>query len=130
MACKFCGKPWKISEKFYITTEDEMICYDCIQKNKFSECFVTKKFITEPGFKCDISKKCDDCKFYSKVKKKSIISKYITIACVVLMVIGLCFSSCENSNEFEDVFRKDPNTWTEREKEHVNDFFDYLEEKN
>jgi len=130
MACKFCGKPWSLSETFYSTTENESICHDCFIKNKFRQCFVSKKIITKPGFKCDWSK-CKDCDYYyKKLEKGPNFMKYFVIGWVILAVIAIGISSCEDKNEFEDVFRKDPNTWTEREKEHINNYFDWLEEQN
>ena len=52
----------------------------------------------------------------------------------VCLFIMLAFASCSNSsnddNEFEDVFNKNPNTWTDKEKDHVNSLFEWMDKNN
>lgn len=51
-----------------------------------------------------------------------------------VFVVALMISNIDwfgsNSNKFDDVFNKDPNTWTDEEEDYVNDFFDWLDKQD
>ena len=52
---------------------------------------------------------------------------------VILVLIAWLFSfgsSSVSKNKYDDVFEKDPNTWSEDEKEYVNDFFEWMGEND
>lgn len=47
---------------------------------------------------------------------------------VVYIIVNIVTSS--PSNPYEDIWDKDPNTWSDEEKEYVDDFFDWLDKQN
>lgn len=50
---------------------------------------------------------------------------------VVLLVLLFVFRSCRNNdNKYEDVFNKDPNTWTEEEEDYVNNLYEFVVEND
>ena len=99
MACKFCGKPWSFSGTFYITTENEQICRDCYMKNNFYECPVSKKVITVSGFRCNSSNRCEDCDYYyKKLRKGPNLMKYFVIGWLILAVIAIGVSLCDDNS--------------------------------
>lgn len=56
-----------------------------------------------------------------------------SVIAIIILIFGAFFASCVvDSNDYDhsDVFEKDPNTWTEDEKDYVNDFFDFVDENN
>ena len=62
--------------------------------------------------------------------KKDILS-YISLIIVLIFILCLCVNCSGNSdNPYKDVFNKDPNTWTDDEKEYVNDFSKWMDEQN
>lgn len=60
-----------------------------------------------------------------KVKIKNVFSITIIILAIVgVFIIGFLISD-GNSNKHDDVWDKDPNTWTDQEEDYVNDFFEW-----
>ncbi len=68
-------------------------------------------------------------------KKASIKNvRNICIAVLCFIIIAFLFVQCTSGgsrkNEYDNVFNKDPNTWTESEKNYVNNFFDWQNKQN
>lgn len=56
---------------------------------------------------------------------------YVGVLLAIIIGIVLLFKSCTSSgNDYSDVFSKDPNTWTDEEKDYVNDFADWFDKNN
>ena len=70
----------------------------------------------------------------TKEEKRSIAIKIgcFAVIFIIVLFIGIsCSISKENRrHEYDDVFKKDPNNWSDDEKEYVNDLFDYMKENN
>ena len=58
--------------------------------------------------------------------KKSIIPSVIIAVALLILLISLLDS--DKKSQFEEIFSKDPNTWSENEKEYVDDFFEWQED--
>jgi len=56
--------------------------------------------------------------------------KLIAIWIVVMVVVFLIGSNIKSNNRFDNVFDKDPNSWTESEKNYVNNLFDWIDKQN
>ncbi|HCI59462.1 MAG TPA: hypothetical protein DE313_01445 [Ruminococcus sp.] len=62
-----------------------------------------------------------------KIKKYlyPIIAIFMAVLFLVFCIFGCNSSSNSYKNKYKDVFNKDPNTWSEDEKDYVNDFFEW-----
>ena len=54
----------------------------------------------------------------------------VIVFLLIKMIAGTSFYKKDKDREFDDVFNKDPNNWSEEEKEYVNDLFDWIDENN
>ena len=66
----------------------------------------------------------------AKELKKSIVFGVITVAIIAIFMLGIQNCNCAGDSKYEDVFNKDPNTWTEDEEDYVNNLFDYIVEND
>lgn len=70
----------------------------------------------------------------TKEEKRSIAIKigcFAVIFVIVLYISIACsISKRDRGYEYDDVFKKDPNNWSDDEKDYVNDLFDYMKENN
>ena len=75
-----------------------------------------------------------DNAIHNMVVSKSFSFKKVCVVIAFIAMIGLTVllfvqcTNCANSppkSKYEDVFKKDPNKWTQDEKDYVNDFFDW-----
>ena len=69
----------------------------------------------------------------SKDLVKSIFSGILIVIVVALLLYG--FQSCSDnddyySDKYDEVFHKDPNTWTKEDKDYVNNLFDFIDEND
>ena len=71
-----------------------------------------------------------------KKKPTENMKPYVIVVVCVILAAALC-TQCSKidlftprKSKYDDVFKKDPNTWTEDEKEYVNNFFKWLDEKD
>lgn len=56
----------------------------------------------------------------------SIISNILKLVlCILLLIFAFTRSYGTYKNPYDDVFNKDPNKWTDEEKDYVNDFFEW-----
>lgn len=73
----------------------------------------------------------EDIKKLETRNKLSGASLWIFLAIILLILIVVAVTTSEpkknKHNGYDDVFEKDPNTWTENEKEYVDDFFNRLD---
>ena len=58
--------------------------------------------------------------------KKSVIPSVIIAVALLILLTSLLDS--DEKSQFESIFNKDPNSWSEDEEEYVNDFFEWKEE--
>ena len=54
----------------------------------------------------------------------------ITIVLIILFVIVSCSSKSSYEKIGDTVWDKDPNSWSEEEKDYVNDFYNWYDEKD
>ena len=47
-----------------------------------------------------------------------------------IFILTLALGACGDDDKYDDVFNKDPNTWTEDEKDYVDGFFEWQKEQN
>ena len=70
----------------------------------------------------------------TKEEKKEFIKKWgvyaVIIFVILFIVIGWSVSDDQSKNKYDDVFKKDPNTWSKDEKEYVDDLFNYIDSNN
>ncbi len=59
---------------------------------------------------------------------KRIISLLLVIFTIFILTFAL--SACGEDDKYDDVFKKDPNTWTDDEKDYVDGFFEWQKEQN
>lgn len=66
-------------------------------------------------------------------KKILVYISFIIMAFSVLRYVPMVISEIVNSSssrDFDDVFDKDPNDWTDEEKDYVDDLFDWMDKQN
>ena len=51
----------------------------------------------------------------------------ITVIVIIISFVGMAY---ENKHRYDNVFNKDPNTWTEDDEDYVNNFFDWIVEQD
>jgi hypothetical protein len=77
--------------------------------------------------------KSDDARKQA-IKKGKLYSALSVFIVGAVFLFAMMLSSIDlfgsSSNQFDDVFNKDPNTWTDEEKDYVNDFFDWLDKQD
>lgn len=93
------------------------------------ECYLLGKKIT------DRKKDNSDWQKYYAQEANSFAGKLLIVALIAALCIAIVISlntssSNESKNKYDDVFKKDPNTWTEDEKEYVNDLFEWTDEQD
>ncbi|MBO4950234.1 MAG: hypothetical protein J6E38_04355 [Clostridia bacterium] len=57
--------------------------------------------------------------------KFGLIPFFVALVLGVIVLISTSESADSNSGRYDDVFKKNPNEWTEDEEEYVNDFFEW-----
>lgn len=83
----------------------------------------------------ELSQQYVDSMFRSKTKEEKKESRitwifFGTIIAVILFIVVGCTISSNQDDPFDDVFNKNPNNWSDSEKEYVNDLFDWMKENN
>ncbi len=74
----------------------------------------------------------EDCSTIIKEVNKKVIFTSILSVVLVIIAFAILMSSITGggNSEFDDVFNKDPNNWSDDEKDYVNDLFDWMKENN
>ena len=69
-------------------------------------------------------------KLLNIIKKTTVVNVIKIILCVLLILLAFIvgYGRRTYKSPYDDVFDKNPNHWTDDEKDHVNDFFEWMDD--